>query len=157
MKPKLNYEGKTLWDKTWKYRILNFYGRSFHCIKNLFKIKVISHLHLSLQLFLLPPALMVHWISIPNLTLKTSFSHLGLDSKFSFSLPACCLLSWWRLWKFTVSKMIVNVVLHPDESPERIFPVIHFASVIPERSSFYDMIWGYFDQVKVKLKVMLCP
>ena len=31
---------------------------------------------------------------------------------------------------------------------------IHFASLIPERSPFYDMIRGYFDLRKIQLKVL---
>ena len=33
------------------------------------------------------------------------------------------------------------------------FSVIHFLSVIPEQSTFYEIICGYIDQVKVQLKV----
>ena len=31
---------------------------------------------------------------------------------------------------------------------------VHFASFIPERSPFYDMIRGYFDLRKIQLKVL---
>ena len=43
-------------------------------------------------------------------------------------------------------KIIKNSMVHQG--------YIHFASFIPERSPFYDMIRGYFDLRKIQLKVL---